>query len=40
MGKWFLIAGVLLNSSLIVINRFVCRLPDWLRIPRCFFASD
>lgn len=33
MGKWFLIAGVLLNSALIVINRFVCRLPDWLQIP-------
>lgn len=29
----FLIAGILLNSALIVINRFVYRLPNWLQIP-------
>ena len=33
MGKYLLIAGVLLNSALIVINRFVRRLPGWLQIP-------
>lgn len=33
MDNWFLIAGVLLNSALIVINRFLVRLPDWLQIP-------
>lgn len=33
MGNYLLIAGVLLNSALIVINRFVKRLPDWLQIP-------
>ena len=33
MDNWFLIAGVLLNSALIVINRFVKRLPDWVQIP-------
>ena len=31
--NFFLIAGILLNSALIVINRFVKRLPDWLQIP-------
>ena len=29
----FLIAGILLNTVLIVINRFVYRLPNWLQIP-------
>lgn len=33
MGYCFLMAGVLLNSVLIVINRFVRRLPDCLQIP-------
>ncbi len=33
MENYFLIAGVLLNSALIVINRFVIRLPDRLQIP-------
>ncbi len=33
MDNWFLIAGVLLNSALIVINRFIYRLPNWLQIP-------
>lgn len=31
MGNYLLITGVLLNSALIVINRFVKRLPDWLQ---------
>jgi len=30
---YLLIAGILLNSALIVINRFVYRLPNWLQIP-------
>lgn len=29
----FLVAGILLNTVLIVINRFVYRLPNWLQIP-------
>ncbi len=33
MDNCFLIAGVLLNSGLIVINRFVYKLPNWLQIP-------
>ncbi len=33
MDNYFLIAGVLLNSALIVTNRFVTRLPNWLQIP-------
>ncbi len=33
MDNWFLIAGVLLNSVLIVINRFIYRLPNWIQIP-------
>ena len=32
MGKYLLIAGVLLNSALI-INRFVKRLPNGVQIP-------
>lgn len=28
-----LIAGILLNTVLIVINRFVYRLPNWIQIP-------
>lgn len=33
MGKYLLIAGVLLNSALIIINRFVKRLPNGVQIP-------
>ena len=33
MGKYFLNAGILLNVALIVINRFVRRLPDAVQIP-------
>ena len=33
MGNYFLIAGILLNSALILINRFIYRLPNWLQIP-------
>ena len=33
MGKYFLNAGILLNTALIVINRFVKRLPDAVQIP-------
>lgn len=33
MGKYFLNAGILLNTALIVINRFVRRLPDTVQIP-------
>jgi hypothetical protein len=33
MGKYFLNAGILLNTALIIINRFVKRLPDAVQIP-------
>lgn len=33
MGKYLLIAGVLLNSALIIINRFVKHLPNGVQIP-------
>jgi hypothetical protein len=33
MDKYLLIAGVLLNSALILINRFVKRLPNGVQIP-------
>lgn len=33
MGNNLIVAGLLLNSALMVINRFVRRLPDWLQIP-------
>ncbi len=33
MENYLLIGGLLLNSALIVINRFVYRLPNWLEIP-------
>lgn len=31
--NYFLFAGILLNSILIVVNRFVKRLPDGVQIP-------
>lgn len=31
--NYFLIAGILLNSVLIVVNRFVYRLPNPVQIP-------
>lgn len=31
--NYFLIAGILLNSVLIVVNRFIYRLPNWVQIP-------
>ena len=34
----FLIFGLLFNSALIVINRFVKHLPDWLYIPCLILA--
>ena len=33
LGKYLLIAGVLLNSVLLIINRFVKRLPNGVQIP-------
>ena len=33
MDNHLLIAGILLNAALIVINRFVYRLPSWVQIP-------
>ena len=31
--NYFLIAGILLNSVLIIVNRFVKRLPNCVQIP-------
>ena len=31
--NYFLVAGILLNSVLIVVNRFVKRLPNCVQIP-------
>ena len=33
MDNYFLIAGILLNSILIVVNRFIKRLPNYIEIP-------
>ncbi len=33
MGNYLLAAGILLNSALIVINRFVKKLPDYIQLP-------
>lgn len=33
MDNYFLIAGILLNTALIVINRFVRHLPNKVQIP-------
>ena len=33
MENALLMAGILLNTALIVINRFIYRLPNWLQIP-------
>jgi hypothetical protein len=33
MDNHLLIAGILLNAALIVINRFVYQLPNWIQIP-------
>ena len=33
MEKYLLFAGILLNSAIIVINRFVKRLPNAIQIP-------
>ena len=38
MGKYLLIAGVLLNSALLIINRFPKNFPDWLRFPLLLIA--
>lgn len=31
--NWCLIAGILLNSSLIIVNRFIHKLPDKVQFP-------
>ena len=36
--NYLLIAGILLNSVLIVVNRFVYRLPNWIQIPLCLLG--
>ena len=36
--NWCLIVGILLNSSLIVINRYVCKLPDKVHFPLLILA--
>lgn len=36
--NWCLIIGVLLNSSLIVVNRFIYKLPDKVQFPLLILA--
>lgn len=31
--NWYLIIGILLNSALIVVNRFIYKLPDKVQFP-------
>ena len=31
--NWYLIAGILLNSGLLIINRFIYKLPDKVQFP-------
>lgn len=31
--NWFLIIGILLNCALIVVNRFIYKLPDKVQFP-------
>ena len=31
--NYLLIAGIALNALLIVVNRFIYRLPNWIQIP-------
>lgn len=31
--NWCLIIGILLNSALIVVNRFIYKLPDKIQLP-------
>ena len=31
--NWFLIIGILLNSALIVVNRFIYKLPNKVQFP-------
>lgn len=38
MDNYLLIAGVLLNTVLIVINRFIYRLPNRIQIPLCLLG--
>ena len=36
--NWCLIAGILLNSGLLIINRFIYKLPDKVQIPLLILA--
>ncbi len=31
--NYFLLTGIVLNALLIVVNRFLFRLPNWIQIP-------
>lgn len=31
--NWLLVVGILLNSALIVVNRFIYKLPDKVQFP-------
>ena len=33
MGKYLIIIGLLINSSYLIINRFVRKFPNWAAIP-------
>lgn len=36
--NWFLIIGILLNSALNVVNRFIYKLPNKVQFPLLFFG--
>ena len=36
--NWYLITGILLNSGLLIINRFIYKLPDKVQLPLQFLA--
>lgn len=38
MNHYLLMSGILLNTALIVINRFIYKLPNWLQIPLLLVA--
>lgn len=38
MNHYLTMSGILLNTALIVINRFVYKLPDKIQIPLCLVA--
>lgn len=38
MNHYLLMSGIILNTAVIVINRFIYKLPNWLSIPLLLVA--